>query len=813
MTEIRSHTRRPAPGHRLLLHTALLSAGGLSAAPLQAQDYAPLSWYPRAELSTEEQQALPDFCSGNYRIPAVTPLTGGVIEAEADESVVNKQGDSTLTGDVVLQQQDRILRSDQTRWYRSSGRGEFEGNVSLTSPDIVLEGDSGNLDQTSGEVNFYGAEYSVPQRHFRGTADSIEMHDSGQMKLTSATFTFCEPGDNQWDLAASELNLDQESGTGSAWNTRLRVEEVPVLYIPYYRFPIDDRRMTGFLDPTFTVNELGQAEDIRIPFYWNIAPNADATIAPHHILDRGVVWESQLRHKTRWFGDGELNYGYLNKDATADEERWMINYTQSGTLGSGWQHRWVYNHLSDKDYLKDMNPMAPVNRTTHMPRRGEILWNQSAWHFDITAESFQTVDDTILLQNRPYRRLPQLNLSYEPAVINRWQLNQTLQATRFTREDEADIGGTTQTLSGFDALNGDRLLSDTALAYPLEWPFGFLTPQAEYRYRSYSLSNDDGTLTELETDVSHGVARYSVDGGLYFDREFNWFGQDYQQTLEPRVFWVKSPYLQGQDSIPNFDSAATTVTYASLFTGDRFSGGDRLADLDQISTGLTTRFINGRGLEQFRASVGRIWYNEDRRVQLDGSDIPDEDTRATSSTLAEVEWNPDERWSLYHTLEWDNYEDFAAQRRYGVRFASASNRFLNVSTNTVQTWNSTDEQVDTTTRQLDAGFFWALNDRWAIVGRQLRDLRSYDDDELQPVSPVLEALAGFEYQNCCVRTQFLYRETSPKDTDADAEYSTDKRYGFMISIQLKGLGIFGGGTDDIISEGITGYSQRQYHDY
>ncbi len=150
-----------------------------------------------------------------------------------------------------------------------------------------------------------------------------------------------------------------------------------------------------------------------------------------------------------------------------------------------------------------------------------------------------------------------------------------------------------------------------------------------------------------------------------------------------------------------------------------------------------------------------------------------------------------------------------------MRFEGLNNRFLNVATNTVQSYNNTTDKVLTSTKQLDAGFFWSLTDRWALVGRQLRDLRSYDSNstEKKPVSPVLESLAGIEYQNCCWRVQMLYRETSPKDTDADAEFSTDKRYGFMLSIQLKGLGSFGSGTDEIISEGITGYSRRQYHDY
>ncbi|MCA6064235.1 LPS-assembly protein LptD [Thalassolituus marinus] len=816
MIRIRPHNVRKAPARQSIgLRTLLSVVAAVGFIPTAgAASTAHLSWYPRDLLTDEEQDALPDFCHGNYRVAEIEPIEGQQIEVEADQSLVSKSGDTQLQGDVVMRQADRQVNADTAYWYQQRGFAEFRGNVTLQSPEVTLHGDSADFDQTGGQLTFRQAEYSVPQRHFRGSAASIDSSDEGRIDLADATFTFCEPGHNDWDLKASELHLDQEAGIGSAWHARLRVKEVPVMYVPYYRFPIGDQRMTGFLDPSFSLNGMGQAEDVQIPFYWNIAANADATLIAHHILDRGLLWESQFRHKTALLGDGELNYGYLADDETEGEERWLINYQQDGKLGAGWSHSWVYNHISDNDYLSDMNPQAAVDRTTHLPRRGQIQWNGGHWYFDVIGESFQTIDDTIALSSRPYRRLPQMNLTFSQSVINDWQFSQKLQVTRFNRDSEATIADNKQVLSGFSALNGDRLLSDSSVAYPFEWPFGFLTPKIEYRYRAYQLTDDDDTLSdEVDLDVSHGTGKYSVDGGLYFDREFSWFGNDYQQTLEPRVFWVRSPYLKDQNLIPNFDSARTTVTYASLFTGDRFTGGDRLADLDQVSTGLTTRFIRGDGLEQFRASIGRIWYNEDRLVQLTGTSLPEADTQSISSTLGEVEFNPDLNWSLYHTIEWDEYKDFARQRRYGVRYESTDNRFLNLATNTVQSWNSGTEKVVTTTRQIDAGFFWSLNDRWAVVGRQLRDMLSYDSDEKRPVSPVLESLAGFEYQNCCWRVQLLYRETSPKDTSADAEFTTDKRYGFMLSIQLKGLSTFGSGTDDVINEGITGYSRRQYHDY
>ena len=776
----------------------------------------PLSWYERSQLTAAELENLPEFCSGIYRAPLVQAFDNDRIEAEADQSSTSRSGDTRLSGHVILQQQDRILRSEKADWFQNRGYGEFFGQVSLTTTDIVLQGEEATFDQPSGKVNFRQAQYVMPSRHLRGTAGGIESTGTGQLNLTDATFTFCEPGNNDWDIAASELHLDQDKGIGTTWHTRLRIAEIPVLYIPYYRFPLGDQRTTGFLDPSFAVNGQLQAEDVQVPFYWNIAPNADATITPHYVREHGTVMETQFRHKTRLLGDGEFNYAYLKEDQTDGSKRWLINYEQAGKFGSHWQHRWTYNNVSDEDYLNDMAPVAAVDRTTHLPRRGEVMWDKHNWHFDVTAETFQTIDRNIALSNRPYGRLPQLNLDYTPLTLNEWQFQQRVQATRFSRKSSDIIDGTAQTLTGRSALNGDRLLSDTSLSYPLEWPFGFLTPEVEYRHRSYTLHDADAALLASpdapDLNASYGAPRYSLDAGLYFDRDLNLFGGDYLQTLEPRLFWVKSPYTEGQDQVPNFDTAPITVTYNSLFTGERFTGGDRLADLDQISTGITTRFIRGDGLEHFRASAGQIFYRGTRRVQLTGTDVPPGDTRDTSSLLGEVEWNPDERWSVYSTVEWDTYDDYARQNRYGVRYEH-NNRMLNVASNTAQRFNTSLDTVEVTTDQIDAGAFWALTDRWALIGRTLYDNRSYADDEKQPRSRVLESLAGFEYQNCCWRMQLTYRESSLQESSSTEEFSTRKRYGFLFSIQLKGLGNLGASTDKLISEGITGYSRRQYHDY
>lgn len=820
-----------------------------------------LNWYPRSVLTEEELKPLPSFCHGAYRIPDIQSFEDDRIEAEADRTQMQVNGDARFMGNVFIQQYDRIITGDEAIWNPQTGQGSFKGQVSLTNPMIVLKGEQAELDDIAGTAEFFQALYSIPASHMRGEAHYIQAHDQNQLTLKSSSITFCEPGNNDWDLAASTLHLNNETGMGSAWNTRLRIKEVPVFYIPYYYFPLDDRRMTGFLNPSISLTGDLQAKDIQLPFYLNLHPQMDATLTPHYVREHGTVLETQFRHLTSWLGEGEFNYAVLENDETLDTKRWFLNYKHQGTFAKGWSHNWVYNQVSDYDFFNDTNPASATDRSTHLPRRGVVQWNQQAWHFDLTIEDFQTIDPEIQLRNRPYARLPQLTFSYTPTVYNAWQFQQELSATRFTRKDEGTVGEENpelQQLVNFDSLNGDRLLSDTRLAYPLMWPFGFLTPQVEYRYRSYQMQDltlDGAFLTNPELynltqdSESIGSARYSLDGGLYFDRNFNFLKQEYQQTFEPRLFYVYSPYEDNQQRIPNFDSALLTVTYNSLFTGERFTGGDRLADLNQLSIGATSRFIREDGLEQFRLSLGQIMYFRDREVQLNGSferlDPPvtapapnappryDDSLNHRSSFMAEAEWNPNSSWSLMSLVEWDPYKSFARQSRHSIRFEDGHNHILSLAYNEERSWSYNRfyerEETKPITAQVDAGLFWSLNDRWAVFGRVLVDVRDYQKadvdldirNERKPYHPVLESIAGLEYQNCCWRLQLSYRETSRNKTFThEAEdpffnqpYSTEKDYTLMFSVQFKGLGTMGEKIDTLLDEAVPGYSRRIYHDF
>jgi len=789
---------------------------GLSAELTADYTFRPLSWYPLEELTSAEAAALPEFCSGKYRPVAITPRNEKSILIEADESTASKEGDAIFNGNVEFSQQDKKIFSDQATWSQTDRSAHFSGNVSILTTDLVMSGeraeidDNEQADQKTAKIE--QSEYSIPSTHMRGTAASIDSKGEAFIQLTDSTYTFCEPGQNDWDIKASEINLDRENGIGSAWHTQLRIKEVPIMYLPYYRFPIDDRRMTGFLDPTFSLNGEVQASEMSVPFYLNLHPQVDATITPKELLDHGLLWQGQVRHLTSTFGYGEFNYGelkndreYLQEDGTTPrQDRWLINYQQRGDISTNWHHRWVYNEVSDNDYLNDTKSNIGVNRETHMPTRGEIYFDKSAWNFNLLGESYQTVDDTIALADRPYKRLPQLNLNYSPESFSGITGSMKSQATKFQRDNDK--------LTGTSAINGTRLVLDSAVSYTLEWPFAYITPKAEYKIRQYQLEDVEQGLIDsgYEENPIIAIPKYSLDAGLFFEREMNTFDSAYIQTLEPRIMHLQVPY-HDQSEIPNFDSSVLTFNSSQLFRDYRFNGNDRVGDANQTTLGLTTRFLrDSDGTETLNASIGRIYYHEDRRVQLSGTSVSAADSRKKSSTIAESTWNPYDQWRLYSMIEYgelpkvsgEDAEQDILQKQFSIEYNDKLNHMANVSLR---------ENKSESIRQLDLGVFWALNDSWALMGSRKKDLWDYESDEVKPVDPVIEALAGFEYQSCCWRVQVLYQEQSKRITDADT--NTDKTYGWLLRLELKGLSSFGANPDDIMNQSIRGYSTRRYFDF
>lgn len=774
----------------------------------------PLSWYPRSYLNNDELEILPSYCAGKYRTvqTLATPddnlsaeqqaerqaLQQKII-AEADASDADSEGNVTLTGDVQLDYQGMRITSDQASWLQDGG-GSFSGNVQMNTQGMVVQGQHAQINSQTdvdGTVQNHAeieqAQYSIPTLHYRGSAKKIKMRGEDKILMQDATFTACEPGRNDWDIRASELSLNREEGRGEAWHTRFRIGTVPVLYFPYYSFPIDDRRQTGFLDPTFSFLGGGELRDAQVPFYINLHPQADATITPHFIRDRGMLWETQFRHLTKTFGSGELNYGLLAEDETSGKKRESINYTQSGRINADWRHSLEYNKLSDVDYINDLNTSLAINRSTHLPRRAQLLFDKSAWHFDVIGEEFQTIDETIALSSRPYRRLPQLNLSYSPSSFVGWSSQWKVQASQFSRDNEG--------LTGLSRSQADRLVMDGLVNYQWQWPFAYIKPQLEYKTRFYQLHDSDETNlgSDFNNQPSVTVPKYSLQAGMFFERELSLAGNSLLQTLEPKLMYLEVPYRDQQD-IPLFDTSGLTFNYNQLFRDYRFNGGDRVGDSKQLTAGLTSRLLSDQGEEILRASIGQIFYLADQRVTLGADNQGSQQNK--SSVVSELDWQIGRHLRSYGMVEYDPYQGEYLQEQLNLEFDDKQNHLFNLGLRT------NEPQL---IRQLKLGAFWAFNDSWSLIASQTRDIWNYKKTQVKPVNPVLDEVVGLEYQNCCWRVQFLYQEESKRVSLAQA--STSKDYRFLLKFELKGLTSVGANSEKLLQQSIKGYSRRVYDNH
>lgn len=792
----------------------------------QANPVAPydqLNWTPRAQLPQAMQSSLPSFCSGDYLPKPVSLTTSTAMVVESDAGQFNEQQGASFSGNVLLKRNDQEIRADSAFYNQHSGEANFSGDIRLYSDDLSLFTSSMDYNTSDGAASIDKAHYVIAPLHLRGQADRIELLAQNQLSLFDASYTYCEPGHNDWDVAASELHLNQAKGYGEAWHGRLRIKEVPVMYLPYYRFPLGPDRLTGFLNPELSLsartpnNELDKTEvrvtQFALPIYFNIAPNYDDTYTPRLVYGHGVIHENEFRY-LNGAGQGAFTVSYLGNDESNDrdeltddefrqQERWSRSLHHKGQFTTHITNRISYDEVSDTDFEDDFNRSGLINRTSHLKQNAEIEFNDGTWQALTRVEQYQTIDENIADSARPYSRLPQFELNrLNQYSYNALNYDAQLQATLFTR-DHTNI-------TGKNLIDAQRLHTKVSVSYPWQQAYGFLTPKLDVLHTQYDFQNIDSTLETqgFEKEVTRDITITSLDGGLFFERNFQFLDQRFVQTLEPRIMLAHIPYVD-QSNIPLFDTTQTTFSYSQLFNPNRFTGVDRIGDTQQVTLGLTTRFLNESGLEVFRASLGQVRYFSDRQVQasVTGTQpvtLTDEYTKGSSSLAGEIQWLFAHNWRTKLDMQ---YNPHAEDSEEPVEKGSI---LLNYVTDDSWLFDMNFSHVESTRqKQVGVAFFAPFNDSWAMFGQKKQDLWPYEPVEKQTLKDEnllnIEGLIGIEYQNCCWRVQLTYEEHTRSDETKDYQY--------MFQLHLKGLGILGSKSDEILSSRILGYDQRQIHDY
>ncbi len=786
-------TIEPSPAAGVLFEPVterLASQRGKTSASKRAirNQHARLDWVNKEQLSEEKKEQTPAYCSGTYvepdylaeelrnLDPSSQPILGSSIESETTED-----GRSTLTGDVVIRQGYRQVKSEKAIIDRQAGTAEIVGEATYREPGVLLIGQNTQVNLETKAVTIHDAEFVSHTTHIRGKAKQLNRDQDGILRVSEGELTRCEPGSNTWALTGKEIKLDREAGIGVAKHATLKIKRVPVFYTPYIQFPIDDRRKSGFLFPQIGSSDDGI--DFAAPYYLNIAPNYDATLTPRYISDRGPMAEVQFRylHKNN---EGAIGGAYLSgDDEFGGEDRWLGSVEHRGKLFNRINTRIDYATVSDDDYFSDLGTDLGVSSQTHLLRIGQASYHQKYWNIKARLQGYQTLDELISDEDKPYDRLPQVLFeAFYPHKSTGLELGFKGEYIYFDRDND--------NLSGLDKAVGSRVRMEPSISWNLEWPFAYVKPTIKYKYTQYSLDDLDSSFDD-SPDIATPL--YSLDTGIFLERDMSLFGTALTHTFEPRLYYLKVPEEEDQHLIPDFDTSELTFNYNQLFREDRFVGGDRIGDTDQLSVGLTTRLIEQSGFERFRASIGQIYYFEDRRVTLTGiTDSSDETSE--SAYAAEIMFALQSGWRLFGDIEWDPDLEQTNESSINLRYRSDNQHIFNIGYRV----RSDRQKLE----QTDISLVWPLGDRWSIFTRWNQDIIH---DRL------VEGLAGFEYQSCCWSIRIAARRWI-NDDDIFVANEVEEKDGIYIQFQLKGLAGFGQSLEGILRNSIQGYQEQPRND-
>jgi len=766
--------------------------------PVFALDWVPLDFVPE---SLRDRQCI--NCEGRYIDPLAqedtrTPLETSDIQAHADSTRL-EANEVILTGNANAVQGYRHMYSDNVVIDREQESAVLNGNVTLREPNVLLLGDRAQIFSRTGEAVVYENQFVFHREHMRGTADILRRDTDGLIHIHNGIFTYCAPDEDDWMVVSKDMEVDLEEGLATAHHARIELEGVPVAYLPWLRLPLDDRRRTGLLWPDFG-NDSSGGLDISAPIYFNLAPNYDALYAPRFIEDRGLDHQLQLRYLHPLVGEWLAGGAYLKedkryRDQTTDDDsadRWLGVLRQNGLFEERWLSRIDYSKASDVNYLQDLESASITSqRSTSLLQLGSLDYLGDNWLMNLRAQQFQSLANDI---EKAYEELPQFISQYrssgapfrvEPILLGQY--------SNFGAQE--------------DVVTGQRFYGEAGLDYPMMWRFGSLKPTLKYRQVSYELSDGQfsvdnglgGAQNFTDQNPSAGAPLVNLDGGLIFERETAIAGKGLVQTLEPRVYYLYSE-REDQSDQPVFDSAELTFTYYQLFRETRFSGHDRLDDANQVSVGVTSRFIDDQtGRNLLSGSVGQIYYFEDREVYLQEEGLKND---WGSEIAGELDFTPNTKMGLRSSLVWDPYEDNMNAAFIEANYRTDFGGVFNVGYSYRRPL--TVVNIEALTEEASVSGYLPLDNNWSVFAAM-----SYSvEDNLS-----VEDMIGVEYDTCCWTVRLLqlryYNNVNgevPDFSNPDLESESTVQFQFL----LKGMGGFGNRITNIMQDMIRGFDEREY---
>ena len=699
---------------------------------------------------------LPDS-STDKNPPALTDSSKeGPAVIEADSLAGKTKDQIEATGDATLRQGGQSIRADTLLFNQSSHEVDARGAVILEQDGNTMSGPHlmFNMDTSVGTME--QPQFYFKENDARGSADALHIQDSQHFSLDDATYTTCPAGNQDWQLNMGLLEIDRDRQVGIAHNALVKFKGVPILYSPWMDFPLNSQRKSGFLAPIFGGTIKGGSE-VTLPFYWNIAPNFDATIAPREMTKRGLMLNNEFRYLEHGYG-GEVHLDVLPNDAIVNRSRARFSLNHDQALASRLNGYVNYNRVGDNDYFRDLGNAVNATSQANLLQEGGLHYDAGWWTAMARVQHYQTLQDPAAPIVVPYTRLPQLTLN----------TNQNYAGANIA------FAGEYVNFSHPTAVNANRLVVNPSISYPLvRQPAFYVTPKVAMHSTYYAMgANNAGALP----NATSTLPIFSVDSGVAFEREGNMFNSDYVQTLEPRAFYVYVPY-KDQSQLPNFDSAQADISFTQLFTENRFYGSDRVGDANSLTLALTSRLLEqGNGMEHLKMMIGERVSFSTPRVNL----VTPAAATNKSDILLALAGRVTRHWSLDSELQFDPNESHAQRINFAAIYRPEAGKVLNLGYRFTRN----------TLRQADISTQWPISGRWHAVGRWNYSIQD---------SRILETIGGLEYNQDC----WMLRLVAQHFATATLQSNT----GFFIQLELNDFVKVGSDPLDLLKQSVPGYTK------
>jgi LPS-assembly protein len=662
-----------------------------------------------------------------------TYVTGQRVQGQPDLETV-------VEGEAQLRRGDTVIRADRLEYYAPDDLAKARGNVRINRAGNTFEGPHLELKVESFEGFFNQPRYQLLRNKAYGEAERVEFIDDKRAVIRNATYTTCtrRPGPSwmpDWILRAASIRIDEEEETGQASGASLSFFGVPILPVPSISFPLSEKRKSGLLPPTIGLDSLNGVE-LTLPYYWNIAPNRDATFYPALMTKRGIDLGGEFRYLERDY-QGEVRANFMPSDRLRDMNRWGYSAKHEGVIAAGSPMGAValslnLNRVSDDNYWRDFSRTTSSLTERLLANDGTLSWAKDDFSVRARALKWQTLQDVNAPIIPPYDRLPQIVGRYAPTnLMGGLEASVEADYTRF----ESD-----RLLNGQP--NAHRSFMLAQVSRPWQAPGWFVIPKLQLHSRQYQF---DATLLNGARSANVSVPTFSLDSGLVLERDAQYFGRSFRQTLEPRAFYVYTPF-RDQSLLPNYDSAATDFNFATIYTENAFVGNDRIADNNLLTLGASTRLLDpDTGAEAARFGVAQRIRFKDQRVTLPGG-APVSERLSDILFGASVNWTP--QWSVDATVQYNPKTGQSIRSTLGGRYNPGNYRVVSAAYR-LQRGSS---------EQLDIGWQWPLNDLWGDKGQNLGPGQGEGEGRWYSVGRlnlslkdrrVVDAIVGFEYDAGC----------------------------------------------------------------